>query len=40
MAMSFVKAADATSGICWLKGSAPSASENPAVISAIKTGIA
>ena len=37
MAMSFVKAADTTSGICWLKGSVPDASESPAVISAIKT---
>ena len=37
MAMSFVKAADTTSGICWLKGSVPNASENPAVVSAVKT---
>jgi hypothetical protein len=36
MAMSFVKGADGTSGICWLKGSVPATSENPAVISAIK----
>ena len=37
MAMSFVKAADTTSGICWLKGSVPNASENPAAVSAVKT---
>jgi hypothetical protein len=36
MAMSFVKGADGTSGICWLKGSVPATSENPAVVSAIK----
>jgi hypothetical protein len=36
LAMSFVKAADGASGICWLKGSVPSANENPAVVSAVK----
>jgi hypothetical protein len=36
MAMSFVKASDGASGICWLKGSVPGASENPAVVSAVK----
>jgi hypothetical protein len=36
MAMSFVMAADGLSGLCWLKGSVPGASENAAVISAVK----
>jgi len=36
LAMSFVAAADGASGICWLKGSVPSPSENPAVVSAVK----
>ncbi len=36
LAMSFVKDGDSASGICWLKGSVPSASENPSVVSAIK----
>jgi PAN domain len=36
MAMSFVKAADGASGLCWLKGSVPGASENLAVVSAVK----
>jgi hypothetical protein len=36
LAMSFVKAADGAAGICWLKGSVPGASENPAVVSAVK----
>jgi PAN domain len=35
MAMSFVKSGEAA-GICWLKGSVPSASENAAVVSAVK----
>lgn len=36
MAMSFVKAADSTAGICWLKGSVPVPSENDAIVSAVK----
>ncbi len=36
MAMSFVKSADAPAGMCWLKGSVPTASANPAVVSAVK----
>jgi hypothetical protein len=36
MAMSFVKSADAGSGLCWLKGSVPGATENAAVVSAVK----
>jgi hypothetical protein len=34
LAMSFVMGDGA--GICWLKGSVPSANENPAVVSAVK----
>ena len=36
MAMSFVEGADGALGLCWLKGSVPAASENPAVVSAVK----
>jgi PAN domain len=36
LAMSFVKGGDAGAGLCWLKGSVPGASENPAVVSAVK----
>jgi hypothetical protein len=36
LAMSFVKGGDTGAGLCWLKGSVPSASENPAVVSAVK----
>jgi hypothetical protein len=36
MAMSFVKAGDTASGICWLKSSVPGASESAAVVSAVK----
>jgi len=36
LAMSFVKGSDAEAGRCWLKGSVPGASANPAVISAVK----
>src|SRR5450755_963026 len=35
-AMSFVKSAEAASGICWLKGSVPGPSESAAVVSAVK----
>jgi hypothetical protein len=40
VAMSFVKGGDGASGICWLKGSVPNASENPAVVSAVKIPVA
>jgi hypothetical protein len=36
MAMSFVKSADGAAGLCWLKGSVPGASDNAAVVSALK----
>jgi hypothetical protein len=36
LAMSFVKGGDAEAGLCWLKQSVPSASENAAVVSAVK----